>query len=40
MSGSASRMPSITARVETPPLFLMVIKAPGLPSTDTELVCT
>jgi hypothetical protein len=40
MSGSASRTPSITARVETPPVLRTVIRAPGRPSTLTALVWT
>ena len=30
----------MTANVDTPPVLRMVIKAPGVPLTDTELVCT
>ncbi len=40
ISGSASFTPSITASVDTPPVLRIVISAPGLPSTETELVCT
>ncbi len=40
MSVSAARTPSITASVETPPVLRMVINAPGVPLTETELVCT
>ena len=40
MSSNASRTPSITASVETPPVLRIVMSAPGVPLTDTELVCT
>jgi hypothetical protein len=40
MSLSAARTPSMTASVDTPPVLRIVISAPGVPLTDTELVCT
>ena len=40
ISGSAARMPAMTASVETPPVLRMLMSAPGTPSTATELVCT
>ena len=40
ISGRLFRMPSMTVRVETPPVLRMDISAPGVPSTATELVCT
>ena len=39
-SGSSFLTPSITARVDTPPVLRTIISAPGRPSTATELVCT
>ena len=40
MSFSAARTPSMTARVDTPPVLRITMSAPGVPFTDTELVCT
>ena len=39
ISVRAARTPSMTARVDTPPVFRIVIRAPGVPLTDTEFVC-
>ena len=40
MSSIAARTPSMTASVETPPVLRIVIKAPGVPLTETEFVWT
>ena len=40
MSFSAARTPLITASVDTPPVLRMTMSAPGVPLTETELVCT
>ena len=40
MSFSAARTPSITASVDTPPVLRITMSAPGVPLTETELVCT
>ncbi len=40
MSFIAARTPSITASVDTPPVLRITMRAPGVPFTETELVCT